>query len=375
MAGYIVFFFIGMSGCILLSAIHKKTGKGDLPKTQLIFLGILLVLLSSLRKESVGVDTSSYHSVFSVLGWTPLTDKIPFGYSGYPGYRLLCKLVYVLSDRNYRVMMTVISVIIVYGFLKFFYKRSDHCLMSAVYFITLYFFLNSLNIHRQYTAMALMLLAFLAFDEGKKFKGVFLAAAAVSVHTVSIIMPVYMILKKIRWTKPRFILYSALVASAQFIGKYAIDLFVAIFPRYSFYLTYTWYYSQTRKFSTSMIYLMMIVFAMVFFTDKMFCALDASAVRCPDRTQAEPLWVFMALTVIDVILRYLYPIDSSSVYPRIQSLFSFYSVLFIPGVIERVSRKWRPWLYFGSNVIFIYATVVRILANNGGVYPYRFFWQ
>lgn len=375
MAGYIAFFFMGTAGCIFLNVLYSKKNKTELPGIQLIFLGAILILMSSLRNESVGVDTSLYRNIFLVLGRTHLFDDVPANFARFPGYRLLCRVVYILTGGSYRVMITVISVIIVYGFLKFFYKKSDNYLMSAVYFATLYFFLNSFNSHRQHTAMAIMLLAFLAYDEKKFLKGTFLAALAVSFHNVSIIMCIYLILSKVKWTKPVFILYSALVAAGRYVGDLVISVFISIFPRYSFYSTYTWHYSQTRKFSTSMIYLLLVIFAMIFFSESMFKAVGNSLVRSSDRTLAEPLWTFMSITMIDIMLRFVYPIDSGSVYPRIQSFFSFFVVLFIPGVIERVDSKWRPWLYLASNAIFIYATVVRIRANYGGVYPYRFFWQ
>lgn len=375
MAVYFIAFFIGAAGCLLLDAVDRKWPVGDLTRVKLILAGTLLILLSALRNERVGTDTVLYHTVFNALGSAALSDPIPVGFSGYTGYRILCRIVYLATGGSYRIMLFVISFIIGYGFLKFFYKKSDNPLMTTVYFVTLFYFFQSLNIHRQYMAMAVFLLAFLAFDEGKRFKGIILSVIAVSIHSVSAVMLIYLVLSQIKWTKPMFIMYTAIIAAGRALYEMFIDIFISFFPRYSFYDTYVWKAGPTRIFSISTIFLLLIIFSLVFFSYRTFMPLKASPVRCPDRKYAESLWMPMSFVMIDVILRFVYPANSSSVFPRLRLFFAFFSALFIPGVFERVEKKWRFWLYLGSNVIFLYTAIVRLLENDTSSYPYRFFWQ
>ena len=113
--------------------------------------------------------------------------------------------------------------------------------------------------------------------------------------------------------------------------------------------------------------------ALILSSPKLFGRLGVSPVRCTIRTFSEPLWTFMSLTMIEIVMGIFY--FDNSFYIRIQSFFTPFAVLFLPGFIERVNKKWRFWLYLGSNAIFISITSVRLLLLDSGVVPYRFFWQ
>lgn len=373
MAVYFIFLCIAAAGCILLDIAARRQIVGNLPKAQLIWTGFLLFLLSALRGERVGVDVRNYHFIFNIFGTNSLSARMTSLSSGYPGYRLICRIVYILTGGSYRVMLAISAAVIIYGFFKFFYLKSDNCLMSASYFVLMYFFFHSLNVTRQFMAMAVMLLAFLALDEKKRLKFILLAAFAVSMHNVCILMLIYPILARIKWTKLLFAGYCMLLTAGLLFVEYAVRIFIAVFPRYSFYAAYHWQTTHGRRIAVSLILLAAVLFALLLFSRKMFGGLGASPVRCPDRAFPEPLWTFMSLTMIEIVLGIFY--YNNTFYLRIQSFFSPFAVLFLPGVIERISKKWRFWLYLGSNALFIFTTTVQLISNNAGVYPYRFFWQ
>lgn len=374
MAVYFIFLCIAAAGCILLDFAARRHIVGNLPKAQLIWIGLLLFILSALRGEQVGVDVRNYHLIFNTFGTNPLSARMTSLSSGYPGYRLICRIVYILTGGSYRVMLALSAAVIIYGFFKFFYLKSDNCLMSAAYFVFMYFFFSSLNVTRQFMAMAVMLLAFLALDEKKRLKFVLLAAFAVSIHNVCILMLIYPILARIKWTKLLFAGYCVLITAGLLFAEYAIRLFVAVFPRYSFYAVYNWQTTRGRRtIAVSLVLLATVLLALILSSPKLFGRLGVSPVRCTIRTFSEPLWTFMSLTMIEIVMGIFY--FDNSFYIRIQSFFTPFAVLFLPGFIERVNKKWRFWLYLGSNAIFISITSVRLLLLDSGVVPYRFFWQ
>ena len=353
----------------------------DFDKAFLTAEGGFLVILSGLRSCNVGTDVMNYKYIFETFGAAPLTAEIAVNISGMTGYRLLSKAVYVLSRGSYQVMLFVSAAIIIYGIFKFIYFYSDNCAASFFYYISLYYFFFSWNGVRQSMAMSLCLLAICSLDLKRYKRAMLYAVMSVAMHNVVIIMFIYLLLRKIKWNRIVFLIYSAALTAAMLFSEKLIILFCYIFPRYSIYLNkllmgdISTFGGETggRKIVLSIAFLMFIILAFSLFKKEMFLPPDGNAEEgCAERHR-EDLWTFMSVTMIEIIIGILYP--TNSFYLRIQTFFSFFSIFLLPAVVQRFDRKSRWIIYLLSAVLFFITTVMRMRLNHSGVYPYEFFFS
>ena len=125
------------SGCLIINLLYNKKVVKNSRKAYIIFSGVYFTVLSGLRNINVGTDVLLYKTLFNAFGESSLFEELPKNLSGFWGYRLLSKLIYILFNGNYQIMIFVSSVIVIYGFFKFIYYKSDNVLASIYCFIYL----------------------------------------------------------------------------------------------------------------------------------------------------------------------------------------------------------------------------------------------
>ncbi|MCI7766515.1 MAG: EpsG family protein [Oscillospiraceae bacterium] len=355
----------------------------DFDKTFLVAEGSFLVILSGLRSCNVGTDVLAYKYIFETFGASSLTAEVTGSFSQLTGYRLLCRAVYSLSGGNYQVMLLISAAIIIYGFFKFIYYYSDNCAASFFYYISLYYFFFSWNAVRQSMAMSVCLLAICSLDMKRYKRALLYAVLSVAMHNVVIIIYIYLLLRKIKWNRIIFLIYTAALAVAMLFTENIIMIFCRIFPRYTIYLNklligdYSTFGGETggRKIILSIAFLMFILIAFCFFKDEMFQPLSDGRKIEGVQLHMENLWTFMAAAMIEVIIGILY--STNSFYLRVQTVFSVFSVFLLPAVVQRFDRNKdsRSAIYVISVILFFITTGVRMKLNHSGIYPYEFFFS
>ena len=374
---YSISLFIIILTYFLLKKICKKTEQFN--KYFLIIIGCFTIILSGMRSVNVGTDVLTYKKIFEQFGETSLFEDVQSNISGFWGYRLLCKIVYIISGGNYQIMLLVSAIIIIYGFFKFIYYYSDNCAASVFYFISLYYLFSTWNIVRQSIAIAFFFLSVCTFDKKHYKRFVLYAILSISVHNIVALLYIYYLIRLINWNKIRFIVYSLSLTVVLFSVRYIIDIFCRIFPRYSMYLS-TLSGNDIVSFSgesrgrgivISITFLLFIIIALILFKDNMFVSIKDN--KKGSIVKNNSIWIFMCLVMIEVIIGILF--SKNTFYLRVQSLFSIFSIILLPAIIERFNIKFRGMTYVLSITAFLFTAIIKLQSNNCGVNPYEFFFS
>ena len=349
-------------------------------KAKLSVNGVMLVIFSGLRSINIGTDVRNYGNIFNTFGRLPLSSDVSKSIDGFPVYRLMCKLIYVIFDGNYQVMLVVSAAIIIYGLFKFIYRYSDNCTASVFYYITLFYFFIAWNIVRQSIAMSLFLLAFISFEEKKYVKCIILGLLASGIHSIALIMFIAFVLTKIRWNKSIFAVYSLCIVLAMSLVPYMMNIFIRIFPRYAMYsnvlsgdISAFGGVAKGRKIVLSIIFLAFIILYFLINRSPVKAIENSENELSEEKNVKDYFWLWASLTMIEIIIGILF--STNTFYGRLQILFSIYSIMLLPTIIERVGKKYRTIIYILTNILFAATTVIRLLGNEADVYPYEFFWQ
>jgi len=171
----------------------------------IIFLcisAVSMVVLSSLRANTVGIDYKQYATYFSQVhdgGWSFLISSAN-GYRVEPGYSLLNYFVSLFTS-DVRVFMLVVSILAVGLTAILLYKYSPIPWVGMFVFGSFGFFGNSLSFLRQSIAIAIFLFAIKFLKDKRFLPYLMIVILAATFHKSMLIMiPVYFIAHiKINW--------------------------------------------------------------------------------------------------------------------------------------------------------------------------------
>lgn len=158
------------------------------PRIFLIIAGIQLILIAALRSGLVGIDAKTYIADFNGIKTTAWGNipKIKYEY----GFLYLVKILSSLGI-GYWGYFAVATVITIVGIFRYINKYSSVIWFSVVIFIAFGFFGSSLNISRQYIAMAISLVAMDFAVDRKPVKFYICIFVATLFHQTAWVMAVF----------------------------------------------------------------------------------------------------------------------------------------------------------------------------------------
>lgn len=168
----------------------------------LVIISIQIFLLSALRHINVGADTGVYVRRFSIIADTywgsifDLSEVVDFEI----GFIILNKLIGTVYD-NERFFLVIISAIIIFSISKYIYKNSKIAWLSFFLFIALGFWGSSINVLRQFIAIAILLPTIKHVENRNLFKFVFHVIIASFFHISALAFFVIYPLSKIKITR------------------------------------------------------------------------------------------------------------------------------------------------------------------------------
>lgn len=151
MGFYIIIFFL-----LLLSALLKN--KNHLP--YIVFF-ISLVLISGLRGDDVGVDTSTYRSIFNYVSLGEYWNSVE------PGWNFLNSVVARVGG-NFLLLLITTSLLTLAPVFYVAEKSSPYMYLSIFCFFGLHFYCGAFNIMRQYMAISWVLFAYYLYQQDKR---------------------------------------------------------------------------------------------------------------------------------------------------------------------------------------------------------------
>lgn len=183
---------------ILAAFLLQGNVKGNKKFIFVAFL-ILFCVMGLRDVNTCGNDSSgtagSYPVGYRSIGQAEWSELGGIGNENYNiGFSYLMKAVYELTDGDYQAFITIISLFILFSYMRFIRKYSPSPIQSVLYFLGLMYFTFLFDALKQAMAMSVLLFAFDAIIEKRPIKFILLVLLAATFHFPALIfLPAYWI--------------------------------------------------------------------------------------------------------------------------------------------------------------------------------------
>lgn len=318
-----------------------------------IFFFWSLSIVAFFRSFSIGEDTVNYVAWFQDFyedGWW-ISFTSPRRYVE-PAYKILNLIIAKYTD-DARVLLIVVAFIILLSFTMFLTRYSKNLFLSAILFIGLNFFTNSMTAWRQFIAMSILVWMLPAFFEKKWMKAGLIAILAFNFHRSSIIcilslFAAYVLCKRTLFLK--------IVVVLEIIAFFSIELtlrvFLSLVPKYKIYF-FPEANAQMGKLQALIIVLEILLLCYYYFIRKDL-----------HKEYNNLLFIMISISVVIGFLNNVVP----HVF-RLGYYFEFYLLLFIPIIMPKHNVVfWRVCVVVASFLLYSYY----LFTNAAGIVPYTF---
>lgn len=340
---YTVYNSIVLSPILLLLVKSKRT-KALMPIVYYTCLAFVVTFVSI--RFQVGSDFINYERIFTEIGSEEF-ERMEVG------FRTLILFLHQFALESQWLFFVVACIIYSCVF------KSYHKIKSTLFIIIwfLLFFLPSLNLLRQYMALAVLTLALVHFGDKKKY--LFLVIVATSFHNTGLVGFIYLILARLnfRWV------WILLLISPIFIyinlPKFILSLGLLSNSYYSFYLTDENIYAGVQTLSLGGIIRLLLPYLFVFLY----------------RKDTRPFIVLIKNSMIAYVCLYFLSINFYILY-RIYVMF----MLLLPFAAYFIYTEYRKGMRL---IVFGYTLILFLLfqksiseqtiapANGNSIYPYQ----
>lgn len=380
--------FIYMLITVAIGYCVENTRSNQLKKIYLLSIFLFAFLYSGLRGKTVGLDTALWNSIFDNIVKNGLSE-LPRNTEVEKGYMMVN---YVLGKIGLPSQSIIIlgSAIICCSFYNIIKKYSKNYVLSSLIFISMIFTVT-MNVSRQYIALAFLLYAFDAIVQKKRKQAILLILLATSMHYSAIIfLPlVYFASSKTSINRKSVFLIGAVSFSAIPLYMVIVNLFVSIFDQYNRFITSSKYSAELE---VSLQYV--ILFAMVAFLGLIYISpiqlkirkskvviahnnVIQNVVACkPEDIQSYLLFflLFIEYIVIYFISRNLL------IAARFTYYFQSSLIIVIPNTIYYLKQRYKlklinVCLMVAFLAYFIYFGYRYFVSDPHGILPYMFFWE
>ncbi len=351
-------FFIGsIAGILILTRLAEKKDS----KLLFAIAALLLIGVTGLRAEQVGIDTQNYYHQFRLIAKDSVFvsfKEIPFIY--------LCKFL-IGAFNNHWVLIFVFSAITGIMLMWRLWELRDRASLSLMVILFLTFHLSaSMNIMRQYIAIAIVFFATRYLEKRQYIKFLIGVAIGCCFHLSAILgvglIPILVLSSN--EVKNKYFKLLLLVAT---IGPLGILFALDKIDQYSFFL-------ETKSDRTIGIGLIAKLVLLVLFWIR--------CVRTCKSKEQKSFLIFLCLT--DAINIALSTLGYFLIYmDRVALLFAFaeivlYSIMFYypsKGGIILLNGKRISFFAVPIIVLILYVLFQTIVNDGHGIFPYLTFWQ
>lgn len=327
-------------------------------KCYIALMALLHLLLCGLRHPHLTGDLMKYHWDFLAAGFA---SWVPDGKN--PGFFLLMKAVYHLTDGNFQIFLFLIATLIQLTAALVIYRYSPAPWLGYLTLNCLGFYLFGFSAIKQALGMALVMAAFLGImeDRPKFFLAMTLLAGAVHLPMLSF-LPAYLLT---RFRVNRGMLFAYALAA---VALYLFRQPVAEFAKGLYYgaeTTFSWSGGLGGRF-----FLIVLI------------GTAGAMLRGLEDLQFHKLIHLMA---VSAILQMFSGFDN--VFTRLADVYFQFSVIFIPRMLclpgkgplafNSRSRRWLTGIAAVCLLIFYWKTNlnVEIVSSVDNYLNFRFFWQ
>lgn len=352
---------------LILGSVTKLKNKNS----KLIFVCLLFVVLfffMGFRSPTIGTDVWTYISMFQKLSSGKFSSPV-FSNKGmylYTTYNILLSYI----STNEQTILIGNAFIICFLLCLFLYRLcSKHIVLSAFFYVELYFYFTSFNISRQFIAVLLVAnsLYYIINNDGKigsKIKFLIFCIAAFFVHNTSVfsflLFPIMFIKEK------QYFKYIVLLMIGFVLANLFLENIVArFFPDYYTYFEDNSIFNMDNSTTNGRmafvyaVYLFVIIIEFYFYKKKFF--------------HDKGMEFMILISLFSAVISFMFV--KSSLISRVVIYFQIPIVYLLPYFSKCFEKKYRIVAIVALIAILFVPFYIRVSGNYSGIIEYKFFWE
>ncbi len=376
-------------GTFILGCVVNLTKSDQLKKIYLTLTFLIAFIITGFRGATVGIDTYPTIQLYRKVAL--------FGTSGQlrsseieQGYVFLCRILSMITI-NPQILLIFTSVLICCAFCLVIKRYSKDYMMSCVVFVSTIFTVT-MNVSRQYMALALVIFAILYAVEKKTKTTLVFLLGAVSIHYSALVFfPIWILsFPKFKFTTKKLLLIGGVSFLAVPLYMTLVSLLFSFFPQYARFMTST-KYTSTSEISYPYLFFLCMILLLEIWTiiprktkEGHSVTLQMANMRAGVESEKEyereevANYLFTVL-FIEYIIIYLISRELW-IASRLSYFFQFSLVIVIPNIIYRLkSQGASKYTTLLIKIVFLLYFInfgYRYFANDPhGVLPYVFCWD
>ena len=340
-----------------------------LRRVLLVLALLLLGLVSGLRSTSVGFDTESYtHRYLAVAFFGPDDSSLYMEV----GFRYFCYLLDAIGfgARGVYVIAALLLVVALYCFITQ-YVSPKYWLFAVFLFVCGGYYFASLNILRQYMALAIMMFAFILWSKRHFLPSAVLILIAFSFHSASLVVllviPLWWALKgKYRDAIIVCILIASAVISFWGVSDIASMVLIHI-PRWDQYANSHWV--TDRNFAAGLKLIMPNLILLWFLVNSRKRRVQHEIGTGSDALSERDTWSLSGAVLYVAIFNCVFGFVTLT---RMSEYFAFFYIAFVPKFLENRTGNVKTLCYLGIVVYYVLLTVGAVfIQDTNSVLPYE----
>lgn len=324
--------------------------------TYVMLVGLILLGVAALRSVSVGIDTTQFCRAYVRIGAEGFSAFELERYE--PLFTLLC-LVLNWATNNHQALIAASSAICLIPIFRLIYLKSEDIPFSIFLYIALNLYFSSMNTMRQAIALGVIALALPRLIDGKWLPYVVCVVVATFFHRSALFALLLLPLSKITFTRGTFVAYLAVSAFTFTFSSKITEIAAVLMSREELY---------SAQFMGSN-YFGALLQAAVTFVCCLLCAnYFEYSKRIGESKSLDSLYMHA------MMLWLLFSVFSMRVeiVGRVESYYSLFAVLAVPGAIKRAPKEERGVIKGAACIAFLtYFIVICIMRPEwSGAIPY-----
>ncbi|MBD7909420.1 EpsG family protein [Sporosarcina gallistercoris] len=365
---------------IMCMLIEKILGQRINRAGWTVFLLLPLFVLVAFRAPTIGTDTLNYYQSYLLIAqesfFSTSASRLEFGYV------MLARLISSLG-LDFLGFQIVTTFFIFFSFGKFIYKYSMYLAFSVYFFVTSRMLFGTMNISRQYIAVAILLFSVDSLQKRRFVRFSIIVLLASFFHSTAIVFLIMypLIGLKINFRKTIFIIGSGILSSIFF--DYLIRIFINITGKYEGYLDGGYfnfegniaiYFNLLINFSFFIVGLVIGYWNTSKEINKNTLSEKTSGKNRIKFSPNEKVWYVVCLLALIVSIVGL----NSTIMSRIELYFSVFFLAYIPSLIQTIKSKEIRVIISSSIIVGLFASFLVIMVyrpNWTTVFPYYWYWN
>lgn len=322
---------------------------------------IIFILLSAMRKYTVGADTRQFWDIFRYIG---LNYNNAFTVRTEKGFNILC-LILLHITKNPQILLIITSLFVNIIIYRFICKNSNNILLSTLMYFTLNYYFAFICLMRQGIAIALVLIGYEFLKDNKFLRfGIFVILASLF-HSSALVMLLLIILKK--YNKNNNLIIFTLIGSL--LGFVLAPALLNIAIKFGDLAKYV----DSKYIASS--YVSAGLYTLTNFAFLLFGTLVPDNKKLKKYYKKDNIhminsWIIAIASIVSAVSIKI------SIFNRLFLYFNFFNIIWVPNSLELVENKNNKIIF---KYIIILCTIIYVCAITKmgwyGVVPYEFFFE